>query len=356
MQIERLEKILAEQNQPKYRLTQIQKAIYQDGVSAFSEISTISKDLRETLEKGMQILSFTVEKVLEAKDGLSSKALLKLADGHYLETVLLSPLPGKWSVCISSQVGCPLNCRFCATGESGFQRNLTAEEITDQVLFWRQYLNKNHLGQTSHHPDPLLSKERGSLSNIVYMGMGEPFLNWEAVRKSLKELTEKNLFAFGSRSISISTAGIPEGINNLVEEFPQINLALSLHFAIDEKRSEYMPINRQHDLEKLKEALKEYLTKTNRQVFVEYVMLAGINDSEKDAVALVNYLKSLGSRHLLHINLIKYNESGSEFGASSGNKTRIFKGYLEKNRISVTIRKSLGQEVQGACGQLAGKK
>ena len=293
MQLEKLRKILTENGEPKFRLSQIQKAIYQDGVSDFSEISTISKNLREQLEKEMKILSFEVEKVLVSKDEKSLKALLKLADGNKIESVLLSPVENKWSVCISSQVGCPLNCGFCATGKSGFQRNLTAEEISDQVLFWRQYLKKQGTVNSDQEKNPpypsasatwqkqnLLIKERGVISNIVYMGMGEPFLNWEEVKRSLRDLIDKDLFAFGSRSISVSTAGIPEGIKNLAEEFPQINLAISLHFATDEKRSQFMPINRKYNLEELKKALKDYFSKTNRQVFVEYVMLSGINDSE----------------------------------------------------------------------------
>ncbi|MEI7425296.1 MAG: 23S rRNA (adenine(2503)-C(2))-methyltransferase RlmN [Candidatus Moraniibacteriota bacterium] len=337
MQIENLKKILIENGEPKFRLSQIQKAIYQDGIASFSEISTIPKNLRELLENKIKILSFDVKKVLISSDGLSLKALLVLTDGNEIETVLLSPMPGKWSVCISSQVGCSLNCSFCATGKNGFQRNLTAEEISDQVLFWRQHLKEN------------------KLTNIVYMGMGEPFLNWDEVKKSLHDLVDKNLFAFGSRSISISTAGIPAGINFLAEEFPQINLAISLHFATDEKRNQFMPINKKYNLEELKKALQDYFTKTRRQVFVEYVMLSGINDNEEDAYALSTYLKSIGNRQLLHINLIAYNETGKEFMPSSGNKMHLFKNYLEKGGMSVTIRKSLGQEVTGACGQLAGK-
>ena len=342
MQLEKLKNILAGNGEPNFRLSQIQKAIYQDGVSTFSEISTISKSLSELLEWEMKILSFDVEKVLVAKDKNSIKALLKLSDGNRIETVLLSPMENKRSVCISSQVGCALNCGFCATGKSGFQRNLTAEEISDQVLFWHQYLKKN------------FQKEK--ISSIVYMGMGEPFLNWEEVKKSLEVLIDKNLFAFGSRSISVSTAGIPEGIGKLAEEFPQINLAISLHFATDEKRNRFMPINKKYNLAELKKALKNYFSKTNRQIFVEYVMLSGINDGEEDAYALSAYLKSIGNRQLLHVNLIYYNETGKEFKASSGNKMHLFKEYLEKGGMSVTIRKSLGQEVEGACGQLVGNR
>jgi 23S rRNA (adenine(2503)-C(2))-methyltransferase len=341
MNNEQLKKILVKNNQPAYRITQIQKAIFQTGILSFLDISNISKELRELLARELDIFSFSVKKILIAKDRLSIKALLELHDGLAVETVLLSAGIGKWSVCISSQAGCALNCQFCATGKNGFKRNLSAEEISDQVLFWLQYLKKEML--------------ENKISNIVYMGMGEPFLNWEEVKKSLNDLIDKTLFAFGSRSISVSTAGIPKGIKSLSEEFPQINLAISLHFAMDEKRNKYMPINSRYGLSDLKKALQDYFFKTNRQVFIEYIMLAGINDSETDAYELAKYLKSIGKRQLLHINLIKYNQTGRGFEATSGNKVQIFKKYLENNGLSVSIRKSLGQEVFGACGQLAGK-
>lgn len=342
MDIEKLALILEQKNQPKFRLQQIKKAIYQEGVSSFSEISTLSKDLREALEKEMKILSFEVEKVLIAKDKKSIKALLKLSDGNFIEAVLISPIDGTWSSCISSQVGCAIGCKFCATGKMGLKRNLTAEEITDQILFWNQYLKKTN-------------NETKDISTIVYMGMGEPFLNWENVSESLRILTDKELFGFGSRSISVSTSGIPEGIEKLASEFPQVNLALSLHFADDTKRSASMPINRKNNLEALRESLKKYFEKTKRKVFLEYVMLGGVNDSRDDADKLVRFVKSIGKLQLLHVNLIRYNSTDSEFKSSSKERTVEFRDYLVKNRIGVTIRKSLGEEIQGACGQLAGK-
>lgn len=350
MNVQKLEEILKEYNQPKFRLEQIKKAVYQDGVSSFAEISTLSKELRETLDQEISILSFSVEKVLQSQDGQSVKALLKLHDGNLMETVLLSPKParlaedgesrrGLWSACISCQVGCPMGCDFCATGKLGLVRNLTAEEITDQILFWRQYLKTTNQ----------------KLSTIVYMGMGEPFANWEEVKKSLAILTDKNLFSFGSRSISVSTSGITDGIEKLAEAFPQVNLAVSLHFADPQKRSRFMPVNRSFDLDKLKMALQKYLQKTNRKIFIEYVMLAGINDSRRDAETLVKYLGSIGSAHLLHVNLIRYNPTPGSLAPASKLKTQDFKNYLRQNGINVTIRKSLGGEIQGACGQLAGK-
>lgn len=350
MNIQTLEKILTENKQPRFRLEQIRKAIYQDGVSSFLEITTIPKDLRNILERTSDvyrrhqmstngILFFEVENILISSDKDSIKALLKLEDGKKIETVLISPKPGLWSACISSQVGCPMNCAFCATGEMGFKRNLTYEEIADQVLFWKQYLRKN--------------KITGRFSNIVYMGMGEPFLNWGEVKESLKILTDKKYFNFGSRSISISTIGIPGGIEKLIADFPQINLAVSLHFTDNKARSWHMPGNIIFDLDKLKIELEKYFERCNRKVFLEYILFFDLNDSKESAQSLIKYIKSFKKPYLLHVNLIRYNETSKKFKHSSFDQTQKFKDYLVQNGISATIRKSLGTDIQGACGQLA---
>lgn len=314
----------------------------------------------------LKLLSFETEKVLVAKDGQSIKALLKIPKCHsersvaesknlgpdlstsvemteydLIETVLISPKPGIWSACISCQVGCAMGCRFCATGKMGFKRDLTAEEITDQILFWRQYLKSN--------------KIEGIFSTIVYMGMGEPFNNWNQVAESVRNLTDEKLFGFGSRSLSISTSGIAEGIERMALEFPQVNLAISLHFASDEKRDRFMPVNKKDNLENLREALKKYFTITNRKVFLEYIMLDGINDTALDAKILADFIYSIGNTHLLHMNLIRYNLTSEDLKPSSKTRTQIFKQELEKHNINATIRKSLGEEIQAACGQLAGK-
>ena len=364
MNIKKLEFFLQERHQPQFRLEQIKKAVYQTGVSSFAGISTLSKDLREQLEKEFQILPFDVEKILVSRDQKSAKALLKLRDGNRIETVLISPLENSWSVCVSSQVGCALGCKFCSTGQMGFIRNLTSEEITDQVLFWKQYLKKNSGVQNPLCPDEYVEtsppeyKGRGNrndISNVVFMGMGEPFLNWEAVSQSLHDLTDPKLFGLGARSVSVSTVGIPVGIEKMAQEFSQVNLALSLHFATDEKRNASMPINQQYNLEAVREALRKYFVLSNRKVFLEYVMLDGVNDSQKDADSLARFVKSIGKLQLLHINLIRYNATDSVFKASSMEQTLKFKNYLLDQNLSVTIRKSLGEEIQGACGQLAGK-
>lgn len=184
--------------------------------------------------------------------------------------------------------------------------------------------------------------------------MGEPFLNWENVRKSILELTDKNLFGFRNRAISVSTAGIPDKIEIFAKEFPQANLAISLHFADEIKRSHFMKVNRQHNLQKLKEVLINYLKKNKRKIFIEYILLKNVNDTPADARNLVKFLRSLENNKLLHVNLIRYNSIGFGLEPSSIDTTKRFKFLLEKDRVACTIRKSLGEDIQGACGQLAG--
>ncbi len=335
-----IEKI-RELNLSEYRIRQIQKAVYKDGVISFEQVTVLPKNIRARLALELPILSFTVDKVFTSRDSSTLKALIRLHDDKIIETVLIQTKPGMWSACISSQAGCAMACTFCATGTAGFKRNLTSEEISDQVLFWRQY-RKEH-------------KIQGTFSNIVYMGMGEPFANWPQVSGSIKDFIDPGLFGFGSRGISVSTSGLPAGILNLAKEFPQVNLALSLHFADDEKRLRYMPIHKVADLAALKKALKEYFSLTNRKVFIEYLMLNGVNDTLEDARKLSDYLLSISGPHLLHVNLIPYNATPAALGSSAAATMRAFRACLEKNRIPATIRKSMGQDIDGACGQLAGK-
>jgi 23S rRNA (adenine(2503)-C(2))-methyltransferase len=345
MNLETLEKFLKDNSQPKFRLEQILKAVYRDGASSFLDISTIPKDLKEELNKEIKILSFDAEKILISKDKRSTKALLKLNDGNKIETVLLSARAGEYTVCVSSQVGCLLNCAFCATGKAGFKRNLTAEEISDQVLFWKEFMRINSKFKI----------QNSKLTNVVYMGMGEPMLNLEAVEKSIGELIDPKIFAMGSRSISVSTVGIPEKIEDFWKKFPQINLAISLHFADNDARSCWMPINKKYNLESLRAVLQNYFKNNKRKIFLEYIMFENINDSLGDAEKLIVYLQSIGNVYLLHINLISYNITSGNFRSSSKDTIIKFRNYLLKNKVNVTIRKSLGVDIAGACGQLAGK-
>jgi len=341
MRIKEVSEFLKSNQVPDYRLGQIIKAVYQDGVSDFSEITTISKELREKMGQEIKMLSFKVKKVLESRDKKSFKALLKLADGNQIETVLLSAVKNHWSACVSSQAGCALGCRFCATGKLGFKRNLKSEEITDQILFWKQYIRKNHLS--------------GSFQSIVFMGMGEPFMNYEEVSKSVKKLIDAGLFNFGARHISVSTAGLPKGIKRFAKDFPQVNLAISLTAADDKKRSDIMPINKRYKLSEIRRALDYYFEKNNRKVFLEYIMLEDVNDKREDADNLIEFINSNLKPRLLHVNLIRYNTAAGGLKPSNEAKVDWFKDYLGKNKISATVRKSLGEEIKAACGQLAGE-
>lgn len=341
MKIKELEQFLSEQGMPKFRLNQIIKAIYQDSLLSFQDISTLPKDLRAELDKKMAILSFEPIRILKADNKSSFKALLKAGDGNMFETVIMKNKTDRWTVCLSCMIGCPIGCPFCATGKSGFKRNLTSEEIVDQVLFWQNYLKIN------------FSKTK--LDSIVFMGMGEPFLNWENVKQAIKKLTDPGLFAFGDRNISVSTIGIADGIKKFAKEFPQINLAVSLHTADNDKRDALVPINREDNLKKLHKIIDWYIEQTNRKVFFEYTLLENINDSQHDAAELAEYIKSFAKPYLILVNLIPYNETSKNFKPTSAHNIEKFKNELMRNKVQATVRKSLGKEIDGACGQLAGK-
>jgi 23S rRNA (adenine2503-C2)-methyltransferase len=328
MNIEKIEKIV--KYEPAFRLRQIKKAVFHDLIKNWSEATALPKSFREKLEKEVP-LDIRSE-IFSSKDGRTVKASIELEDGLLIEAVLMKHTDKRNTVCVSSQVGCPLRCQFCETGKMGFKRDLTASEIISQVLFFAR----------------LLKKENEKITNVVFMGMGEPFLNWENVRKAIEVLNDDNCFGIGSRKISISTAGIIEGIEKLAEEFSQINLAISLHAPEGKLRSELMPVNKKYPLEKVLNAVDEYIKKTNRKVMFEYVMLGGVNDSEEQARKLANLLK----KPLYMINLIAYNPTG-RFKASPPEKIKKFKAILEKAGIFTTQRYRFGTDIEAACGQLA---
>lgn len=339
MNTERINQIVEKYGLQKFRVAQLKKALFEDYASSYSEISTLKKDLREQLEKEEPILCMQEHVVQESSDKRTFKALLKLHDGRYIETVLMSPKPDHWTACISSQVGCAMACTFCATGSMGLLRNLTSEEISDQVLFWKQFIKKRNLD--------------ARLQNVVYMGMGEPFHNKRQVFDSINELNNPDTFNMGSRHISVSTSGLLKPIYEMAEKFPQVNLAISLHAANDTLRTELMPINKSFPLDKLAEALTDYLAKTNRKIFIEYILLDNDNDSLENAAELVEFINKVQPKKLLHVNLIVYNQTDSHHRQASRENARIFKDYLIDNGVSATIRKNLGRDIDGACGQLA---
>ncbi len=330
---------LEARGEPKYRLGQILEAVYKKGASSYADIKTLPAELREALEPAAPILSLTERQVLVSKDGRARKAALGLPDKLAIETVLLKPKPGDaWTVCISVQAGCAVGCTFCATGLMGLKRDLTPEEIVDQVLFWIQYMRRESVP--------------GRLTNVVYMGMGEPFHCYEKVAESLRALTDPARIGLAQRHIAVSTSGLAPGIEGFADDFPQVALALSLHAANDELRSKLVPVNKAYPLERLAQSLRLYLEKTNRRVFLEYVLLSGENDAPKHADELASWVRRVGKPHLIHVNLIVWNPTRTAHAASPADAARAFKARLEDAGLSVTIRKNLGQDIQGACGQL----
>jgi 23S rRNA (adenine(2503)-C(2))-methyltransferase len=329
---------LKDLGQPGYRWEQVRKAVYDQAVESYDEISVLPADVRKALSERAPILSLTPRRVEVSADGRAHKALLDLADGKVVETVLLRPSPTRWTTCISSQVGCAVACTFCATGLMGLTRSLTPEEIADQVLFWRQYMKKRAL--------------EGRLDNVVYMGMGEPFACYEEVSESLKILIDQKRLGIGARHISVSTSGIAPKIVAFGRDFPQVNLALSLHAATDALRSRLVPMNKAYDLAKLGEALKTYLSETNRKIFFEYVLLKGENDRAEDAAALARWLKGLGPTGLLHVNLIVFNQTDTPHKPTDESDARRFQEWIMAEGFKATVRQNLGRDIDGACGQL----
>lgn len=277
-------------------------------------------------------------RVAVSSDGRARKALMKLSDGHTVETVLLRPSETRWTTCISCQVGCAIGCTFCATGLMGLARDLTVEEITDQVLFWRQHMREQGLP--------------GRLDNVVYMGMGEPFACYDSVAESLRTLMDQKQFGIGARHISVSTSGLAPQIERFASDFPQVNLALSLHAADDALRTRLVPVNKAYPLARLSAALKGYLSKSSRKVFLEYVLLRGENDRPGDAESLIGFVKATGPSELLHVNLIIFNQTDTPHQATPEDNARRFQALLLAAGLKATVRQNLGRDIQGACGQL----
>jgi 23S rRNA (adenine2503-C2)-methyltransferase len=331
MDLTKLEKILADE--PKYRLKQAIQAAYVDFASNWDEVMTLPKTLRDTLNKeaplGIQ------SDVQESKDRDSSKVLITMHDGLAIETVLLKHSDGRRTVCVSSQVGCPLACTFCATGQMGYKRNLTAMEIIEQVMFWSRELKQ--------------ANER--VSNVVFMGMGEPFLNYDSVMASIRIMNNEDRFNIGARRISISTAGLVSEIRKLAKENIQINLAISLHAPNDVLRTKLMPVNKKISLRKLFEAIDYYIEFTNRKVMFEYLMIDGVNDNTAEA----NQLAKLMDKPLHMVNLIPFNPT-QKYKPSSKKSIDSFRKILESKNINVSQRFGFGKDIKAACGQLAGKK
>ncbi|MFH0814822.1 MAG: 23S rRNA (adenine(2503)-C(2))-methyltransferase RlmN [Candidatus Falkowbacteria bacterium] len=325
--------------EPAYRLKQARELIFKNLISDWNEATNLSLALREKLNKECALeipAQFFV-----SKNKRATKALVTLEDGLKIETVLMRSENAN-TVCVSTQVGCAIGCLFCATGKMGFKRSLTSEEIVAQVLLFARYLKKPAFAE--------LLRGEEKITNVVFMGMGEPMLNYDNVLEAIKILNDKTGMELGSRRFSISTAGIVEGIQRLADEKMEINLAVSLNAADDRLRSELMPINNQYSLKKVLAAVDDYLEKTRRKVFFEYVLIAGVNDSQDDARKLAGLLRG----KLCAINLIPYNFTG-KLKAPDAETIGKFTKVLMDNGLEVTQRYRYGTDIKAACGQLATK-
>ena len=330
MDLTHLKEIL--EKEPPYRKKQANQALFRDLIENWSEATTLPLALRNKLNEKCPI--GIRAKTFVSKDERVAKALITLNDSLKIETVLMRHKDGRNTVCVSSQVGCPLNCSFCATGRIGFKRNLSSFEIIEQVLFFARYLKK----------------QGAKISNIVFMGMGEPFLNYKNVIEAIKILNDEERFNLGARHFSISTVGITEGIEKLSKERLQINLAISLSAPDNKLRTKLMPINKKYPIEKILKAVDNYIKKTKRKVMFEYTMIRSVNDSDECAKKLAKLIK----RPLCFLNLISYNPTGV-FQPSLPQRIKKFKEVLEKAGIPVTQRYRFGREIEAACGQLAGR-
>jgi 23S rRNA (adenine2503-C2)-methyltransferase len=310
---------------------QVFRWLHDKRVFDFDRMSDLSKPLRATLAARCAAVQLELAEMLVSPVSGTKKALLRLPDGETVESVLIRD-GERVTICLSSQVGCPLKCAFCATGLAGFTRNLTAAEIVEQALF---LLSGEELG--------------GRTPNIVYMGMGEPFRNYDEVLRSARLLMETQGLNIGARKITLSTAGEVGGIARLAQEDTQIRLSVSLHAANDKRRSELVPLNRRFPLDRLREAIMEYQTRSGRQVTFEWTLLDGVNDQPEDVDELVDYAGGLRA----FVNLIPWNPvPGLKYAPSPPSTARAFRDALVARGIKATLRQEKGQDIDAACGQL----
>ena len=318
-----------------YRGKQVYEWIWKKSSHTFDNMTNISKDLRIMLDENFVINHIEVDKIQKSSDGTIKNAV-KLFDDYTVESVLI-PTDDRTTACVSSQVGCSLDCKFCATSKLKRMRNLNPDEIYDQVVT----INNQSL-QYFNRP----------LSNIVFMGMGEPLMNYNNLVKSIEKISSDKGLNISQKRIVVSTSGIPKMIKKLADENLKVNLALSLHSAIEETRNNIMPFSSKFSLNDIKESLNYWYSKTKRKITFEYIVWKGINDTKKDIDSLVSYCKSIPSK----VNIIEYNFIGDEdFESANDNIIEEYKRALEKNKITVTIRRSRGKDIDAACGQLANK-
>ncbi len=335
LSLEQLSTVFKEAGEPAFRAKQVYDWLWAKRAIDFADMSNLPKSLRDFLENNYSINAVEIHDRQISKDG-TVKCAMKLHDNYVVESVLI-PHRDRMTACISSQVGCSLSCKFCATGKLKRMRNLNADEIFDQVVLVRDTANERY---------------QAPLTNIVYMGMGEPLLNYAEVLKSVEKITSPEGLGMSPRRITVSTAGVAKMITKLADDGVKFNLALSLHAANDIKRSEIMPINDTNTLENLADALNYFFEKTGNRPTLEYIVFKDFNDTIKDAQELVDFCRKVKSK----VNIIEYNSvDGAEFQQASTERLLAFTQHLTKNGIICNLRHSRGKDIDAACGQLANK-
>ncbi|PLB18854.1 23S rRNA (adenine(2503)-C(2))-methyltransferase RlmN [Mariniflexile rhizosphaerae] len=332
---EQLREFFEKQGDKAFRGNQVYEWLWQKGAHTFDDMTNVSKETRQMLEDNFVINHIKVDTMQRSSDGTVKNAV-RLHDGLIVESVLI-PTATRTTACVSSQVGCSLDCRFCATARLKRMRNLNPDEIYDQVVAIdnesKLYFNR-------------------PLSNIVFMGMGEPLMNYNNVIKAIDKITSPEGLGMSPKRITVSTSGVPKMIKKMADDAVKFNLAVSLHSAIDAVRTTIMPFNENFPLDDLREALEYWYAKTKRKISYEYVVWKGINDTQKDIDAFVKFCKYVPCK----VNIIEYNPiDDGEFQQASNEALENYIANLEKNRIVVNVRRSRGKDIDAACGQLANK-
>lgn len=332
--------LLESNGHKRFRYAQIENAVYKNLITDFDLMDTLSKEIRELLKENCFFQSLAIHSEVTSEDGQTTKFLFKTHDDKMIEAVIMRHRSGRNTLCVSCQAGCPMACSFCATGKLGLIRNLESHEIVEQMMV----------------ANLLLAKSDMKIRNVVYMGMGEPFLNVPNVFESIRIASAQKKIDLSSRRITISTCGIVPGILALAETYPQVSLAVSLHAPNDEARKRIMPVENTYPIDKLMEALDAYTEKTHKRVFYEYIMIAGVTDRPEFAHELANLMKG----RLAHVNFIPYNPGegimGNDFQPTSKIMIAKFQDTLEKSGIPSTVRHTMGDDIDAACGQLALKE
>jgi 23S rRNA (adenine2503-C2)-methyltransferase len=332
---EAIKNLLADWKQPAFRVNQIWEGIYRNLKSSPDEWSNLPVPLKKMMAEKTEFTGLTQVDRLESSDRMTIKTLFNTRDGQAVEAVLMK-YDERRTLCISTQAGCALGCVFCATGQMGFFRNLTSGEIVEQVLYFARELKKDD----------------ETVTNIVIMGMGEPFINYDNTLEAVDRLNDQRGFGLGARRFTISTVGLVPKIREFAEEKRQVNLAVSLHAANDELRSSLLPINRQYPLSELIPACRDYVETTGRRITFEWALIDNVNDRSEDARELANLIRGM----ICHVNVIQLNPTTEFCGkATSHDRAQAFSEELNSLGIPCTIRLRRGVDIQAGCGQLAGK-